>query len=66
MGSTVSHHPNERVWCQNCEAVRNQSIHGRCENCDSAQVVSEHAQYLGREAREVAELEAMVGVGRKP
>ncbi len=45
-GPQVSHEPRERWYCCNCEAVRELSVHGRCENCDSGQVVSEFALRL--------------------
>lgn len=68
----MSHVPNERVYCCNCEALREQNIHGRCANCDSDSVVSEHAQHMWRERAEqadymdtaqaeVKELERMLG-----
>jgi predicted ATP-dependent serine protease len=54
----MSHHPQrERIWCENCQAIREQTIHGRCENCDSGQIVSEHAQ--NHSQREVRELEKL-------
>ena len=60
----MSHTPREQWDCANCRTAGELDRHGRCATCGSDQVISEHGRGLGREAREVAELERMVGVKR--
>jgi hypothetical protein len=56
--------PNESWECGNCLAKEGLNVHGRCARCDSDAVFSEQAWNLSREAREVAELEKMVEIGK--
>lgn len=62
----MSQEVKREAWaCQNCLSRGPLNIHGRCGTCDSDAVVSLEASRIGREAREVWELERMVGVGRR-
>jgi len=60
----MSHALRERWFCVNCQTAGELSIHSRCATYDSDAVVSLDAQHLNREAREVEELEAMLGMER--